>query len=123
MTQMQLDINQPVLILRDKRDPLDIEPHQKRYIVFKIARYEGYFPWAIRFNNGKEWLPGIFDYEEFVSGEMVTINDVPMNTLYSTDKEDDKPFAFPVYRHRFLLGKTKLWEHEIEFQIISSPTQ
>jgi len=118
---MQLDIGQQIIIIRDKRDPIDII--EMRYgcrvdLRQKIGRYEGYFPWAVMYNNGKEWLPGIWSWEDYVSGEAVTQEDVPMNTLYPTILEEGKYFALPVYRHRFIAGRTKLWEHEIDYQVI-----
>ena len=115
-----MNLNQPVVITKDKRDP---EDREGRNIETLTARYEGYFPWAVMFNNGKRWLPGIFDYEEYISGEMVTLDERQMRHLYPTIiRVEGAPFALPVYRNRFVIGThfiIKVWEHEIEYQIIN----
>ena len=117
----ELTINQQVVITKDKRNPDDIEysRYRKHMLNMCIARYEGEFPWAVRFHNGREWTPGIYDWEEFISGELCNINDVPMKSMYGVKDDgvpNGAPFAYPVYKRRFACGRTKLWEHEIDFQ-------
>lgn len=122
----ELAINQQVIIIKDKRNPDDIEYSKYgKYMLDKcIARYEGEFPWAVKFYNGTEWTPGIYDWEEFISGELCNINDVPMKSIYTYIKEENDgipsgiPFAYPVYKRRFACGRTKLWENEIEYKVI-----
>lgn len=125
MNLNDLNIGQPVLVLKDKRDSLDIKVDKDRRRTLGFAHYEGYFPWAVMFHDEKGWQPGIFMYEDYISGELCTLEDVPMRDLFHTAIENgNQRYALPVYRHRFIVGKynvrrTRLWEHEIDFQIIN----
>lgn len=113
-----MDINQPIVVIKDKRDPIDLRCEHEHNVTMKIGYYEGRFPWAVAFYDGKEWIEGIYDYGEYESGEMVTIENVPMKSLYSLEHKRGERFALPIYRHRFVVGKSKVWEHEIDYQVI-----